>query len=605
MTPSGRTGAGGPAGAARVAIRLCFEASPRLLVLVLLLSTAVSTLPAALLLIVREIVEAFSRAQDGRATTWILVLGVLTALRVALGAMLSVRREELTELVGITSEQRLLRVTGFAPLERFDDPSWYDAVARAHDGVTWRPAAIAGILIEFGGQIVSLVSMVGVLAILDVRLIGLALLAGVPLLVQRRMEARAIYLARRGTTELERRRDYLTELLVRYDLAKDVRSYGLAAPFVDMHDAVSRRALRAVIAASRHSVARGLVAGVLSAVCLVVAYFLAADQASSGALTAAELFLVFTAFSTLMSSTVDLFTIVVDIEEHAAYLTDFVALAYGAPPPAEPRPSGEPRGGPQSRLGGVGGPPRVEFQGVGYAYAGGPPVLREASFTLLPGEFAVLVGRNGAGKSTLVKLLLGLLTPARGRILVDGADLAGLDPARLRDLIGVLYQEYGRYEFTVAESVRLGRADRPLDRDRLDFALGASGLSRVVEQLPRGADNPVGRMFPGARELSGGQWQRLALARVLYRDAPVWVLDEPTAALDVQAEAALIQRLRAERGRRTVLLITHRLETAQAADRVLVLDDGVLVEHGSHDELVARGGSYARLCAEYATRQGA
>ncbi|MBN6051724.1 ABC transporter ATP-binding protein, partial [Nonomuraea sp. RK-328] len=561
----------------------------------------VSTLPAGLLLIVREIVEAFTEGQDGRATAWIVLLGGLTALRVALGAMLSVRREELTELVGITSEQRLLRVTGSAPLERFDDPEWYDAVARAHDGVTWRPAAIAGILIEFAGQIVSLAGMVGVLAVLDVRLIGLALLAGVPLLVQRRLEARAVYLARRGTTELERRRDYLTELLVRYDLAKDVRSYGLAAPFTRMHDDVSRRALRAVIAASRHSVGRGLVAGVLSAVCLVVAYFLAAGQASSGALTAAELFLVFTAFSTMVNSTVDLFTIVVDIEEHAAYLTDFVALAYGPEPPA-PAPAAEP-GGPIPQPSGR--PPRVEFQGVGYAYAGGPPVLREASFTLLPGEFAVLVGRNGAGKSTLVKLLLGLLGPATGRILVDGADLARLDPARVRELIGVLYQEYGRYEFTVAESVRLGRADRPLDRDRLGFALRAGGLDRVVAQLPLGADNPVGRMFPGARDLSGGQWQRLALARVLYRDAPVWVLDEPTAALDVQAETALIQRLRAERGRRTVLLITHRLETAQAADRVLVLDDGVLVEHGSHEELMARGGSYARLCAEYAATETA
>ncbi|MFI6387231.1 ABC transporter ATP-binding protein [Nonomuraea sp. NPDC050540] len=596
MTSTRRPGKEGGAGAARVAIRLCFEASPRLLILVLLLSTAVSTLPAALLLIVREIVEAFSQGQDGRATTWILVLGGLTAARVALGALMSVRREELTELVGITAEQRLLRVTGFAPLERFDDPAWYDAVARAHDGVTWRPAAIAGILIEFCGQIVSLAGMVGVLAVLDVRLIGLALLAGVPLLVQRRLEARAIYLARRGTTELERRRDYLTELLVRYDLAKDVRSYGLAAPFTRMHDDVSRRALRAVVAASRHSVARGLVAGVLSAVCLVVAYYLAAGQAQSGALTVAELFLVFTAFNTLVSSTVDLFTIAVDIEEHAAYLTDFVALAYGPALPADEPSEAAPEA--------VEHVPAVEFQGVGYAYAGGPPVLREVSFTLRPGEFTVLVGRNGAGKSTLVKLLLGLLGPVGGRILIDGADLAELDPARLRELIGVLYQEYGRYEFTVAESVRLGRADRPLDQDRLAFALRAGGLDGLVGRLPHGADNLVGRMFPGARDLSGGQWQRLALARVLYRDAPVWVLDEPTAALDVQAEAALIQRLRAERGRRTVLLITHRLETAQTADRVLVLDDGVLVEHGSHEELLSRGGSYARLCAEYADRSG-
>lgn len=596
MTPTRRPGREGGAGAARVAIRLCFEASPRLLILVLLLSTAVSTLPAALLLIVREIVEAFSQGQDGRATTWILVLGGLTAARVALGALMSVRREELTELVGITAEQRLLRVTGFVPLERFDDPAWYDAVARAHDGVTWRPAAIAGILIEFCGQIVSLAGMVGVLAVLDVRLIGLALLAGVPLLVQRRLEARAIYLARRGTTELERRRDYLTELLVRYDLAKDVRSYGLAAPFTRMHEDVSRRALRAVVAASRHSVARGLVAGVLSAVCLVVAYYLAAGQARSGALTVAELFLVFTAFNTLVSSTVDLFTIAVDIEEHAAYLTDFVALAYGPALPA-----GKPSEAAPAAVEHV---PAVEFQGVGYAYAGGPPVLREVSFTLRPGEFTVLVGRNGAGKSTLVKLLLGLLGPVGGRILIDGTDLAELDPARLRELIGVLYQEYGRYEFTVAESVRLGRADQPLDQDRLDFALRAGGLDGLVGRLPHGADNLVGRMFPGARDLSGGQWQRLALARVLYRDAPVWVLDEPTAALDVQAEAALIQRLRAERGRRTVLLITHRLETAQTADRVLVLDDGVLVEHGSHEELLSLGGSYARLCAEYADRSG-
>jgi ABC-type multidrug transport system fused ATPase/permease subunit len=580
----------------RAAVRLCWDASPRLLVTVAVLAVVVAALPAAALLAVRALVDAYTGSGDERlAVTWTVVLGLLTAARGAVGALLAVRREELTGLVGITAEQRLLRVAGLVPLQRFDDPDWYDQVARAHDGVGWRPALVTGTLVDLAGQLVSLAGMGAVLAVLDLRLVGLAVLAGVPLLVQRRLQARAVYRARWATTDLERRRDYLGELLVRPDLAKDVRSYGLAEPFIGSHREISTTALSTVLAVHRRSLRHALLAALVGGGALVVAYVLAGREATGGALTSAELFLVFAAFTTLTATTADLFGVVVDLEEHAAYLTDYFLLLDGTPEAwREP----EPAAGPPE----LAAAPRVAFDEVHYAYPDGPPVLAGVSFELAPGELVVLMGHNGAGKSTLVKVLLGLLEPDAGEVRMDGRPLAEVGADRLRRSIGVLYQEYGRYEFTVAESVRLGRADRPLDPARLADALRSTGLQPVVDALPRGVQNPVGRMFPGARDLSGGQWQRLALARVVYRDAPVWVLDEPTAALDIRSEADFLRRLRDERGGRTVLVVSHRLETARVADRVLVLGDGRVLENGPPDELLVRDGPFARLHGEHSAR---
>jgi ATP-binding cassette subfamily B protein len=251
----------------------------------------------------------------------------------------------------------------------------------------------------------------------------------------------------------------------------------------------------------------------------------------------------------------------------------------------------------------------VAFEDVTFAYPDQPaPVLRGFSCALRPGECVALVGLNGAGKTTAVKLLMRLYDPDGGRVLVDGVDLRDLDPVAWRQELGVVFQDFVRYELTAAENIGLGQPDSMADAARVRAAAERAGALDLVEALPRGFDTRLGREF-GGRELSGGEWQKLALARAFMR-APfgprsgcqVLVLDEPTAALDVETEHAVYTRFRELTRGRTTILISHRFSTVRLADRILYLTDGAIREEGTHEELLARGGEYARLYGLQAAR---
>ena len=243
----------------------------------------------------------------------------------------------------------------------------------------------------------------------------------------------------------------------------------------------------------------------------------------------------------------------------------------------------------------------IELRDVWFKYQEGEYVLRGVSLQIHPGECVAFVGHNGAGKTTLIKLLLRLYDPTKGNILLDGVDLREYDPEQLRKEYSVIFQDYVRYELTARENIGLGDVGRLWDDRKVAEAAREGGGWEVVRSLPQGLETLLGRNF-GGRELSGGEWQRLALSRACMREAQLLMLDEPTAALDVKTEYEVYRRFGELREGRTVVLISHRLSTVRMADRIFLLEGGRVVEAGSHDELMRMGGRYARMYTLQASR---
>lgn len=240
----------------------------------------------------------------------------------------------------------------------------------------------------------------------------------------------------------------------------------------------------------------------------------------------------------------------------------------------------------------------VVFEHITFTYPGqAEPTLRDVSFEIRPGACVALVGHNGAGKTTIVKLLLRLYDPSGGRILLDGVDLRDYDLLQLRQRIGVIFQDFVRYHLAASENVGFGQVEAIDNLERIMAAAQKSGADEVIRPLPEGYATVLGRWFSGGRDLSGGQWQKIALGRAFMRDCELIVLDEPTAALDAENEMRVFEQFRALTEDRMAVLISHRFSTVRMADRIFVIEGGTITESGSHADLVARGGTYARLFA--------
>ncbi|MDQ1401869.1 MAG: ATP-binding cassette, subfamily bacterial, partial [Actinomycetota bacterium] len=327
----------------------------------------------------------------------------------------------------------------------------------------------------------------------------------------------------------------------------------------------------------------------VAGVALALAYAFVGDKGIHGQLPVGSLTAVVAAFAAV-SQQFSLFTSsLVSLDQHATFLDDYFSflaieplMAASTGDEAVPLPALLDDG--------------VRFEGVHFTYPGGTEeALSGLDLHVRPGELIALVGDNGAGKSSLVKLLLRFYDPQAGRITVGGVDLKEADPHELRRRIGILFQDYATYELTARENVVLGRVERTVTDDQIDAALSAARAGEVVKRLPNGIDSHVGRLFEGGHDLSGGEWQRLALARLIYRDADIWILDEPTSALDPEAEAGIFAELREQLEDRIGIVISHRFSTVRIADRIAVVADGRVTELGTHEELIALNGRYAQL----------
>jgi ATP-binding cassette, subfamily B, bacterial len=577
----------------RSSLAMAWQAGRRELLVTAVLDLCTGLLAAAQLLVGKQVLDAVLAARPaagglGRLLPPLAALVAATLLQRFAAAAQREQQEILTELVNRHAQGRVLDVAGSVDLLAFESPSFYNRLQRAEMGAGMRPMQMVQGLLGLAQAVATMAGMVAALVTLQPLLLPILLGALLPLWYVTRRNSMDTFRFFIGMTPLERLRRYLGGLLSQRASAKEVRAFQLAGYLRERWERLWDERLAELRDTSRRRLRRSLLAGLSSVLLTTVALGVLTwlyvsgrmDLAATGA-SAAALLQLSGALSNAGFSVGMLYEASLFIDDYQAFLRLAPSAAPArAPGPVVPAPAFS----------------EVAAESVSFSYPQAPrPALVDVSLRVGAGEVVALVGENGSGKTTLAKLLAQLYRPDRGRVLWGGVDTATLDPAELRRDVTVIFQDFVQYVLSAAENVGLGRHERLHDREGIRAAGRLADVDEVLERLPEGYATLLGNEFVGGRDLSKGQWQRVALARAFFRDAPFIVLDEPTAALDARAEHDLFERVRDLFRGRAVLLISHRFSSVRSADRIYVLSEGRVVEHGSHDDLLAGGGLYAEL----------
>ncbi|HEY0734385.1 MAG TPA: ABC transporter ATP-binding protein [Herpetosiphonaceae bacterium] len=472
-------------------------------------------------------------------------------------------------------------------LHYFENAKYYDQLQNARQEVGFRAMTIMETSFMLVQHLITITSVIVILVSFSPIIALILICATLPALAAQLRYGDMNYLLQTLRAPENRRMNYLEHLLTVDTSAKEVKLFGLGEPLLQRYEALFEKFYREDAALARWRGSRSLMWGLLATSSYYVAYAWIVWRTISGQITLGELTFYLALFRQSQMSLEQMFGTIGQIYESGRFMENlFSFLSLKNQSTSNPNPVPMPR---PIRRG-------IEFRNVSFRYPNRPQyALRNVNLFIGAGEKLALVGNNGAGKTTLVKLMTRLYDPTEGEILLDGVDIREYDVDELRKRIGVIFQDFVRYHATVRENIGFGQIDAMDNEQRIIRAAERGGGDEVVTRLPEGYDTMLGAWFEKGQELSGGQWQKIALSRAFMRDGEVLVLDEPTAALDAEREFEIFQRFRELTDGKIALLISHRFSTVRMADRIVVLENGYLTELGTHAELLIQNGTYAKL----------
>ncbi len=510
----------------------------------------------------------------------------LAVLSDVLGRVVSLVDSLLSERVTNLSSVRLMEHAATLDLEDFEDAEFQDQLERARRQTSGR-LTLMGQLFSQAQDMVTVASFAAGLVVYAPWLIALLLVALIPAFLGEAHFNAQTYTLDYGRTPERRELDYVRQTAASVETAKEVKIFGLNGFLIAQYKRLAALFYDANRALAVRRAVWGGIFTTMGTIGYYAAYAYIAWRTLEGEFSIGDLTFLAGSFLRLRTLLEGLLTGFSSTAGQALYLNDLFSFFETRPEilsPATPIPFPHP-----IKQGFV-------FEDVGFIYPGAERwAVRHLSFTLQAGEVVALVGENGAGKTTLVKLLTRLYDPDEGRILLDGRDLRDYALDDLRGSMGVIFQDFVRYNFTAGENIAVGRIEARGDHERIVRAARRSQADQVIERLPGGYDQRIGKRFKNGVELSGGEWQKVAIARAYMREADVLILDEPTAALDARAEFEVFQRFKELSAGKTAVLISHRFSSVRMADRIFVLADGRVADAGTHEELVSRPGLYAEL----------